>query len=62
MLARLLRAVLALAIIVAGPDLASLRNTKNIIDLLKSMRPYDSPPAVVLSMVGRQFYLRRVSP
>lgn len=40
------------AIIVAGPDLASLRNTKNIIDLLKAMRPYDSPPAVVLSMVG----------
>ncbi len=40
------------AIIVAGPDLASLRNTKNIIDLLKSMRPYDSPPSVVLSMVG----------
>jgi pilus assembly protein CpaE len=40
------------AIIVAGPDLASLRNTKNIIDLLKSMRPYDSPPTVVLSMVG----------
>lgn len=40
------------AIIVAGPDLASLRNTKNIMDLLKSMRPYDSPPSVVLSMVG----------
>lgn len=40
------------AIIVAGPDLASLRNTKNIMDLLRSMRPYDSPPAVVLSMVG----------
>ncbi|MGE0740573.1 MAG: CpaE family protein [Hyphomonadaceae bacterium] len=40
------------AIIVAGPDLASLRNTKNIMDLLKAMRPYDSPPAVVLSMVG----------
>lgn len=40
------------AIIVAGPDLASLRNTKNIIDLLKAMRPYDSPPTVVLSMVG----------
>ena len=40
------------AIIVAGPDLASLRNTKNIIDLLRAMRPYDSPPAVVLSMVG----------
>jgi pilus assembly protein CpaE len=40
------------AIIVAGPDLASLRNTKNIMDLLKAMRPYDAPPAVVLSMVA----------
>ncbi len=40
------------AIIVAGPDLASLRNTKNIMDLLRSMRPYDAPPTVVLSMVG----------
>jgi len=39
-------------IIVAGPDLASLRNTKNIIDLLKAMRPYDAPPMVILSMVG----------
>jgi len=39
-------------IIVAGPDLASLRNTKNILDLLKAMRPYDSQPAVALSMVG----------
>ncbi|MBL8542300.1 MAG: AAA family ATPase [Hyphomonadaceae bacterium] len=40
------------AVIVAGPDLASLRNTKNIMDLLRAMRPYDSPPLVVLSMVG----------
>jgi len=40
------------AVIVAGPDLASLRNTKNICDLLKALRPYDSPPTVVLSMVG----------
>ncbi len=39
-------------IIVAGPDLASLRNTKNILDLLKAMRPYDAQPAVALSMVG----------
>jgi len=39
-------------IIVAAPDLASLRNTKNIIDLLKALRPYDSPPTVALSMVG----------
>ena len=39
-------------IIVAGPDLASLRNTKNILDLLKSMRPYDNSPSVALSMTG----------
>jgi pilus assembly protein CpaE len=39
-------------IIVGSPDLASLRNAKNIVDLLKSMRPYDSPPKVALSMVG----------
>jgi pilus assembly protein CpaE len=39
-------------IIAAGPDLASLRNTKNILDLLKAMRPYDAQPSVVLSMVG----------
>ena len=39
-------------VIVAAPDLASLRNTKNILDLLKSMRPYDSAPTVALSMVG----------
>jgi pilus assembly protein CpaE len=39
-------------IIVAGPDLASLRNTRNIVDLLKVRRPHASPPAVVLSMTG----------
>jgi pilus assembly protein CpaE len=39
-------------IIVAGPDLASLRNTKNILDLLRAMRPYDAQPTVALSMVG----------
>jgi pilus assembly protein CpaE len=39
-------------VIVAGPDLASLRNAKNIIDLLRASRPYDSAPSVVLSMVG----------
>ncbi|WP_395645800.1 CpaE family protein [Terricaulis sp.] len=39
-------------IIVAGPDLASLRNSKNILDLLKSLRPYDAPATVALSMVG----------
>ncbi|MDX2276486.1 MAG: AAA family ATPase [Hyphomonadaceae bacterium] len=39
-------------IIVAAPDLASLRNAKNILDLLKATRPYDAPPTVALSMVG----------
>ncbi len=39
-------------LIVASPDLASLRNSKNIIDLLKAMRPYDASPNVVLNMTG----------
>lgn len=39
-------------VIVASPDLASLRNTKNIIDLMKAMRPYDAPPVVALNMTG----------
>jgi pilus assembly protein CpaE len=39
-------------IIVAGPDLASLRNGKNMIDFLKAARPNDSPPKLVLNMVG----------
>ena len=39
-------------LIVASPDLASLRNTKNIMDLLKATRPYDTPPSVVLNMTG----------
>ncbi len=36
-------------IIVATPDLASLRNAKNIIDLLKHARPNDSAPRLVLN-------------
>ncbi|MDX2236730.1 MAG: AAA family ATPase [Hyphomonadaceae bacterium] len=39
-------------VIVAAPDLASLRNAKNIIDLMKASRPYDAPPHVLLNMVG----------
>ncbi len=39
-------------LIVAAPDLASLRNTKNILDLMKATRPYDSAPSVVLNMTG----------
>jgi len=39
-------------IIVAGPDLASLRNGKNLIDFLKAARPNDQEPKLVLNMVG----------
>ena len=39
-------------VIVAEPDLASLRNAKNIIDLVRAARPNDSPPRVVLNKVG----------
>jgi len=39
-------------LIVAAPDLANLRNTKNLIDLLKASRPNDSRPQYCLNTVG----------
>jgi len=39
-------------VITATPDLASLRNAKNIIDLAKAARPNDSAPRLVLNQVG----------
>lgn len=39
-------------VVTAGPDLASLRNTKNIFDLVNAARPNDAPPKVVLNQVG----------
>ena len=39
-------------VVVAEPDLASLRNAKNIVDLVKAARPNDGPPRVVLNKVG----------
>ena len=39
-------------LIVATPDLANLRNTKNLIDLLKAARPNDRPPLYCLNQVG----------
>jgi pilus assembly protein CpaE len=39
-------------VIVAAPDLASLRNAKNMIDLIKQARPNDAPPRLVLNQVG----------
>jgi len=39
-------------VVVATPDLASLRNSKNMIDLIKQGRPNDAPPRLVLNQVG----------
>lgn len=39
-------------VLVAAPDLASLRNTKNMLDFLKAVRANDREPSVVVNMVG----------
>jgi pilus assembly protein CpaE len=39
-------------VVVAGPDLANLRNAKNIIDNVRGSRPNDYPPRLVLNGVG----------
>jgi pilus assembly protein CpaE len=39
-------------VITAAPDLANLRNTKNLVDQLKISRPNDQPPLLVLNQVG----------
>src|SRR5436190_436428 len=39
-------------LVVAGPDLANLRNAKNLLDLLKSARPNDHRPYYCLNQVG----------
>src|SRR5262249_12387785 len=39
-------------LVVAEPDLANLRNTKNIINVLKASRPNDRPPLYCLNQVG----------
>ena len=39
-------------LLVATPDLANLRNTKNLYDLLKAARPNDRPPLYCLNQVG----------
>ena len=49
------RTVLAEAdevVITAVPDLANLRNTKNLMDSLKKLRPNDKAPHLVLNQVG----------
>ena len=39
-------------VLVATPDLASLRNGKNMVDLLRQHRPNDAPPRLVLNQVN----------
>lgn len=39
-------------VITATPELASLRNTKNLVDMLKAARPNDPPPKLILNQVG----------
>lgn len=39
-------------VIVATPELANLRNTKNLVDMLKKMRPNDAPPKLIINQVG----------
>ncbi len=39
-------------VITAVPDLANLRNAKNMVDMLKELRPNDSPPHIILNQVN----------
>ena len=39
-------------VVVTGPDLANLRNAKNILDVLRTTRPHDHPPKLVMNGVG----------
>jgi pilus assembly protein CpaE len=39
-------------VVTATPELASMRNAKNMIDFLKTARPNDPPPRLVINKVG----------
>ena len=39
-------------VITATPELANLRNTKNLVDMLKKMRPNDAPPKLIINQAG----------
>jgi pilus assembly protein CpaE len=39
-------------VLTATPDLSSLRNAKNMLDLVRAARPNDAPPRVVLNQTG----------
>ncbi|HWU26785.1 MAG TPA: pilus assembly protein CpaE [Rhizomicrobium sp.] len=40
-------------VVIATPDLTSLRNSKSIIDLVRQNRPNDEPPKLVLNLMGQ---------
>ncbi len=39
-------------VITATPELANLRNTKNLVDTLRKLRPNDAPPKLVINQAG----------
>jgi pilus assembly protein CpaE len=39
-------------VLVAAPDLASLRNTKNMLDVIRARRPNDAAPKLVINQAG----------
>ncbi len=39
-------------VVTVTPDLASLRNAKNLFDLVRTARPNDEPPKIVVNMAG----------
>lgn len=39
-------------VITATPELANLRNTKNLVDMLKKLRPSDAPPRLIVNQTG----------
>lgn len=39
-------------VITATPELANLRNTKNLVDTLRKLRPNDGPPRLIINQVG----------
>lgn len=39
-------------VITATPELANLRNTKNLVDTLKKLRPNDAPPKLIINQAG----------
>jgi len=39
-------------VITATPELANLRNAKNLVDMLKRLRPNDPPPKLVINQAG----------